>query len=47
MSTDHTREQQVRALNEQYIRSILTNDVEWFRTHLADEFGGRVRAAGR
>jgi hypothetical protein len=38
MSVDHTPEERLRALNEQYIRSILTSDVEWFRTHLADEF---------
>jgi hypothetical protein len=38
MPAGHTPDQRVRALNEQYIRSILTSDVEWFRAHLADEF---------
>ena len=38
MPTDHTPEQRLRALNEQYIRSILASDVEWFRAHLAEEF---------
>lgn len=38
MHADHTPEQRLRALNEQYIRSILTSDVEWFRAHLAEEF---------
>ena len=33
-----TPEQEVRALNDAYIRSILDGDVEWFREHLADEF---------
>jgi hypothetical protein len=33
-----TREQLVRALNDEYIRSILIGDVAWFRDHLADEF---------
>jgi ketosteroid isomerase-like protein len=33
-----TRDQEVRALNEEYIRSILIGDVAWFREHLADEF---------
>jgi ketosteroid isomerase-like protein len=33
-----TREQEIRALNEQYIRSILTGDVAWFAAHLADDF---------
>lgn len=33
-----TPEQTIRALNEAYIRSILTGDVAWFRDHLAEEF---------
>jgi ketosteroid isomerase-like protein len=33
-----TREQEIRALNEQYIRSILVGDVAWFAHHLADDF---------
>jgi hypothetical protein len=33
-----TNEQEVRALNDAYIRSILRGDVAWFREHLADEF---------
>lgn len=33
-----TREQEVRALNEEYIRSILIGDVAWFREYLADDF---------
>ncbi len=33
-----TREQEVRTLNEQYIRSILTGDVAWFAVRLAEEF---------
>lgn len=33
-----TREQDIRALNERYIQSILTGDVAWFADHLADDF---------
>ncbi|MGH7655394.1 MAG: nuclear transport factor 2 family protein [Gemmatimonadaceae bacterium] len=33
-----THEQEVRELNDAYIRSILAGDVAWFREHLADEF---------
>ena len=32
------REQELRQLNEQYLRASLVGDVEWFRAHLADEF---------
>src|ERR1051325_10871272 len=36
---DHTaREATVRALNTEYIASILRGDVAWFRDHLAEEF---------
>jgi len=31
-------EQRVRELNEQYVAASLAGDVEWYRTHLADEF---------
>jgi hypothetical protein len=33
-----TREQHLLQLNEQYVRASLTGDVEWFRTHLAEDF---------
>lgn len=38
MAVDRVLEQRLKALNEQYIRSILSGNVDWFRTHLADEF---------
>ena len=38
MVVDRVLEQHLQTLNEQYIRSILTSDVDWFRAHLADEF---------
>lgn len=38
MPVDRVLEQRLKALNEQYIRSILASDVDWFRVHLADEF---------
>ena len=31
-------EQHLRLLNEQYIAASLAGDVEWYRSHLADEF---------
>ncbi|MGI0016934.1 MAG: nuclear transport factor 2 family protein [Nitrososphaera sp.] len=33
-----SREERIRMLNEQYVRASLAGDVEWYRTHLADEF---------
>ena len=33
-----SRDAEIRALNEQYIRASLAADVEWYRTHLADDF---------
>jgi ketosteroid isomerase-like protein len=33
-----TPDQEIRTLNEAYIRSILTGDVAWFAEHLANEF---------
>lgn len=33
-----SREARLRMLNEQYVRASLAGDVEWYRTHLADEF---------
>ena len=33
-----TREEQLLALNVQYVRASLDGDVEWYRTHLADDF---------
>lgn len=33
-----SREERLRMLNEQYVRASLAGDVEWYRTHLADEF---------
>jgi ketosteroid isomerase-like protein len=36
--TTVTTEQDIRTLNEAYIRSILTGDVAWFGDHLAEEF---------
>jgi len=32
------REDQLKRLNEQYVRASLAGDVEWYREHLADEF---------
>jgi len=32
------REQELRALNEGYIRALLNGDVDWYRARLADEF---------
>jgi ketosteroid isomerase-like protein len=31
-------EQQLRLLNEQYVAASLAGDVEWYRSHLADDF---------
>lgn len=33
-----SREQHLLRLNEQYVHASMTGDVEWFRTHLADDF---------
>ena len=33
-----TQEEQLRRLNEQYVQASLAGDVDWYRTHLADEF---------
>lgn len=33
-----TREQILRNLNQNYVQASLAGDVEWYRTHLADEF---------
>lgn len=33
-----SREHEIRQLNEAYVRASLAGDVEWFRTHLAEEF---------
>ncbi len=33
-----SRERHLLQLNEQYVHASLTGDVEWFRTHLADDF---------
>jgi ketosteroid isomerase-like protein len=33
-----SHEEQLRMLNEQYVRASLAGDVEWYRAHLADEF---------
>jgi len=33
-----SREEHLRMLNEQYVRASLAGDVEWYRTHLAEEF---------
>lgn len=33
-----TPEQRVRQLNEQYVAASLAGDVEWYRSHLAEEF---------
>ena len=35
--TTQAKEQQLRQLNEQYVRASLNGDVEWFRVHLADD----------
>lgn len=31
-------EQQLRRMNEKYVAASLAGDVDWYRTHLADEF---------
>jgi ketosteroid isomerase-like protein len=31
-------DQQLRRLNEEYVAASLSGDVEWYRSHLADEF---------
>ncbi len=53
------REQELRRLNEEYVRASLTGDVQWFDAHLARDFvciesdgsvlfrDGFLRAAGR
>jgi len=33
-----SRDADLRLLNEQYVKASLAGDVEWYRTHLADEF---------
>ncbi len=33
-----SREERLRMLNEQYVQASLASDVEWYRTHLADDF---------
>jgi len=33
-----SQEQHLRRLNEQYVAASLAGDVEWYRSHLADEF---------
>ena len=33
-----SREQEIRRLNEEYVRASLAGDVEWYREHLADGF---------
>ena len=33
-----SREERLRQLNEDYVKASLAGDVEWYRTHLADEF---------
>lgn len=33
-----SQEQLLRRLNEQYVAASLAGDVEWYRSHLADEF---------
>jgi ketosteroid isomerase-like protein len=33
-----SQEQQLRLLNEQYVAASLAGDVEWYRSHLAEEF---------
>lgn len=38
IAATRTREHHLLQLNEQYVRASLTGDVEWFRTHLADDF---------
>jgi hypothetical protein len=38
MNKDRT--QQIKDLNEAYVRASLAGDVEWYRAHLADEFVG-------
>ncbi len=38
MDEVNAREGQLLQLNEQYVRASLRGDVEWYRSHLADEF---------
>jgi hypothetical protein len=38
METSVLLEQELRALNENYIRALMSGDVDWFRARLADEF---------
>ena len=33
-----SQDQQLRRLNEEYVAASLAGDVEWYRSHLADEF---------
>src|SRR5213594_3735178 len=33
-----SQEQHLRRLNEEYVAASLAGDVEWYKTHLADEF---------
>lgn len=33
-----SREQHLLQLNEQYVQASLAGDIEWYRSHLADEF---------
>ena len=33
-----SRETELRQLNDQYIKASLAGDVEWYRSHLAEEF---------
>jgi ketosteroid isomerase-like protein len=33
-----SREAEIRRLNEAYVKASLAGDVEWYRTHLAEEF---------
>ena len=35
---NRSTEQQIRDLNDEYVRSALEGDVAWYREHLADEF---------
>ena len=33
-----SQDRQLRRLNEEYVAASLAGDVEWYRSHLADEF---------
>ena len=33
-----SEDQHLRRLNEQYVAASLAGDVEWYRSHLADDF---------